>query len=91
MKVFYFVAAIFIVVLIYLFSSLVPLPWFIYPPFILIFLIVFYWDRLRKYIPFTFPDIRKYLQLKLRPNSGDNKKRGKGGKGGKGGNRGKRI
>jgi hypothetical protein len=88
MKVFYFVAVIFIIVLIYLFSSLVPLPWFIYPPFILIFLVVFYWDNLRKYIPFTFPDIRKYLQLKLRSNSVDNKKRGKGSNRSK---RGKRI
>lgn len=66
MKVFYGVAVIVLVVVIYFFSALVPLPWYIYPPFIALFVVSFYWDRLAKYIPW---DISKLTSFFGRPST----------------------
>ncbi|MBN2644711.1 MAG: hypothetical protein JXR59_04480 [Desulfuromonadaceae bacterium] len=35
-----------LVLLIYVVSALGPLPWYTYPPFVILFGIVFFWDRL---------------------------------------------
>jgi len=45
MKCYSVVAVIALVVIVYAFSALVPLPWYIYLPFILIFLLAYQGDR----------------------------------------------
>jgi len=69
MKVFYVVAAIFLVVVIYFFSALVPLPWYIYPPFIALFVLSFYWDKLAKYLPWDISRVPSIFKRKQRPSS----------------------
>lgn len=45
MKCYSVVAVIALVVIVYAFSALVPLPWYIYLPFALIFLLAYHGDR----------------------------------------------
>lgn len=68
MKIYYAVGAIFTVVVIYFVSALVPLPWYIYPPFILLFVICFYWDAVAKYIPIDTGKLGKYFR-RFRPDT----------------------
>lgn len=51
MKVYSIVAVLITVVLIYFISALVPLPWYLYLPFVAIFLLVYYWDRVVRRFP----------------------------------------
>jgi len=40
------VAAMGAVVLIYLLSALSPLPWYLYPPFIALFILAYFWEKI---------------------------------------------
>ncbi len=74
MKIIYVFLLIVVVVLIYFFSVLTPLPWYIYPPFISLFLVAFYWDRIASSL--SLPELRwrRYLpwQQRQRPNDKNN-------------------
>lgn len=70
MKIFYLVGLVMFIVVLYFFSALIPLPWYIYPPFIVLFVVAFYWDTLAKYIPL---DIAKMFNS-LRPTPSTRKK-----------------
>ncbi len=80
MKVFPVVGVILLVVILYFFSALILLPWYIYPPFIALFVVVFYWNRLGKYIPLnifkTFTPFRS--SPSARKNSGGGRRGGRG-------------
>ncbi|OQY18680.1 MAG: hypothetical protein B6I36_06380 [Desulfobacteraceae bacterium 4572_35.1] len=84
MKVFYVVGAIFATLVIYFLLALAPLPWYIYPPFVVLFGCVFYWDKIEKYIPFDVSGLGKYFKLRsLIGNKGSKDTDGTKHKGGK--------
>jgi len=47
MSVFVVVAVVAVLMLVYMISVLGVLPWFIYIPFVLLFALVFFWDKIR--------------------------------------------
>jgi len=47
MSVFVVVGAVAVLMLVYMISVLGALPWFIYIPFVLLFALVFFWDKIR--------------------------------------------
>ncbi len=51
MKIYYTVIAIGAIVVIYFISALTPLHWYMYLPFIAVFVVVFYWDELTRLFP----------------------------------------
>jgi len=51
MSVFIVVAAVAVLMLVYMISVLGVLPWFIYIPFVLLFALVFFWDKIRALFP----------------------------------------
>lgn len=51
MSVFVIVGAVALLMLVYMVSVLGFLPWFIYIPFVLLFGVVFFWDRIRTIFP----------------------------------------
>lgn len=55
MKFYYVAAVVAVVVLIYFVSALIPLPWYVYLPFIAIFMVAYYWDDVTKYLSRWFP------------------------------------
>lgn len=51
MKIYYTAIAIAAIVVIYFIAALSPLPWYIYLPFVLVFVLAFYWDKLVQIFP----------------------------------------
>ncbi|MCA1797058.1 MAG: hypothetical protein ABR516_02950 [Desulfuromonadaceae bacterium] len=92
MSVFVVVGVVAVLMLVYMISVLGALPWFIYIPFILLFALVFFWDRIRAVLPGA-----KTPKRRLKPGSRNVKrtehtspKRGRRGRSG-GNHSGKRI
>jgi hypothetical protein len=88
MSVFVIVGAVALLMLVYMISVLGVLPWFIYIPFVLLFGVVFFWDRIRTMLPWDIKRPRRSGTSNsfTIPCSG----RGKGG-GGRGRRSGKRM
>lgn len=51
MSVFVIAGAVAVLMLVYMISVLGVLPWFIYIPFVLLFALVFFWDKIRAILP----------------------------------------
>ncbi len=51
MSVFVVVGVVAVLMLVYMVSVLGVLPWFIYIPFVLLFALVFFWDKVRAILP----------------------------------------
>ncbi|MFO7831698.1 MAG: hypothetical protein R6V18_06905 [Desulfuromonadaceae bacterium] len=51
MSVFVVAGAVAVLMLVYMISALGVLPWFLYIPFVLLFALVFFWDKIRAILP----------------------------------------
>lgn len=89
MNVFVIVGVVAVLMLVYMVSALGALPWFIYIPFILLFVLVFFWDKIRAVFPGDKTTGKGIKSGKRKVERTQPKRRGKGRFGGR--NSGKRI
>lgn len=70
MKFYYVAALIAVVVLVYFVSALIPLPWYIYLPFIAIFIVAYQWDNVTPYLRRWFPFVTQFKGKRFKRKGG---------------------